>query len=177
MLTTDIMSALAVEYNNMLILKKCITFEMRQTSGKPMWNLAPHRCRRCPWSRTCRSRSGTADLASASGLTGWRTTTPARRYWPWGTGSPGWLLLSALSLSRSRRWLATAGRQRPRSIRLLTPPNAWEAWETREGYGQWVLIDNNQKISPLSGNSAMHCYCRQWDMYLKHMNYWDLRFV
>lgn len=81
-------------------------------SNKPMWNLSPHRCRRHPWSRTCHSRSGKADLVVASELTGWKTTTPARRYWPSGTGSPRWLLLSALSLSLSGRWPATAGRHR-----------------------------------------------------------------
>lgn len=79
-------------------------------TGKKKATFRSYRCRRHPWSRTCRSISGKAGLGAAIEPTGWKTTRPARRCWPWGTGSPGWLLRSALSLSQSRRWPATARR-------------------------------------------------------------------
>lgn len=85
--------------------------EEPQTSAqteKKVATFSSHRCRRRPWSHTCRSISGKAGLGAASEPTGWRRTRPARRCWLWGTGSPGWLLRSALSLSQSRRWPATA---------------------------------------------------------------------
>lgn len=121
--------------------------------------LSSHLRRPGPWSRTCRSRSGKADLVVASELTGWKTTTPARRCWPSGRGSPRWLLLSALSLSLSGRWPATAGRHRPHySLALfhsyfyfqiieylentLSGKNEnkyiYKKVETTERYNQWV---------------------------------------
>lgn len=64
----------------------------------------------CPWSRTCHSISERGGPVAAIWPRGWGTTTLTRRYWRWGTKSPGWWPQSAPSQSQSERWPATRNR-------------------------------------------------------------------
>lgn len=102
-----------------------LRFEPLSSDIKPGWVNAPtlyflqyktlilskqsrsYRYRLCPWSRTCSNISGREGPDAATWRRGWEKTTPTRRCWPGGTGSPGQWLLSAPSQSQSERWTAT----------------------------------------------------------------------